>query len=115
MTVRVGVIGAGAMGASHVRTLAESVPGARVTRVLDQDQARAAASSAVAGAEVAASAADLIGSVEVDAQEREHHHLDEDGTREHQAQHAPQSEDGDSSHDDSLVLFVSTKLSLTDR
>ena len=39
--LRVGVVGAGAMGASHVATLAAGVPAAVVTRVFDMDTARA--------------------------------------------------------------------------
>jgi len=42
MAVRVGVIGAGAMGGAHVRTLAGSVSGADVVAVADADTARAA-------------------------------------------------------------------------
>ena len=42
MTVRIGVIGTGIMGADHVRTLATNVSGARVTAVHDLDRARAA-------------------------------------------------------------------------
>ena len=39
--VRIGVVGAGAMGASHVETLARWVPGARLVQVYDADQVRA--------------------------------------------------------------------------
>ena len=39
--LRVGVVGAGAMGAAHARTLATSVPGAEVVRVFDMDTERA--------------------------------------------------------------------------
>lgn len=65
--LRVGVIGAGAMGAAHVRTLAESVPGARVVRVFDHDTERGSLAAATSGAEVAVSAEALIGDAEVDA------------------------------------------------
>jgi myo-inositol 2-dehydrogenase/D-chiro-inositol 1-dehydrogenase len=65
--LRVGVIGAGAMGADHVRTLATTVAAARVTRVFDMDSARAGAVAAGAGALVAAGSAELIGADDVDA------------------------------------------------
>jgi myo-inositol 2-dehydrogenase/D-chiro-inositol 1-dehydrogenase len=63
----VGVIGAGAMGADHIRTLSTSVPSARVSAVYDfnPDTARAAASPV--GADVAGSAEELIESSSVDA------------------------------------------------
>lgn len=47
--VRIGVIGAGVMGADHVRTLATSVAGAQVVAVADLDQSRAAAAVSAAG------------------------------------------------------------------
>ncbi|MGH1562648.1 Gfo/Idh/MocA family oxidoreductase [Mumia sp. DW29H23] len=65
--LRVGVVGAGAMGADHVRTLTTAVPGATVTRVYDRDTERAKQVAEQAGGEVAPSAEDLIGSDEVDA------------------------------------------------
>ena len=65
--VRVGVIGAGAMGTSHVRTLAGWVPGARVVSVYDADVSRAKEVAAEVGAEVADSADALIASHDVDA------------------------------------------------
>ena len=67
MSLRVGVIGAGAMGADHIRTLSASVPSARVSAVYDfnVDAARAAASAA--GADVVGSAEELIESSSVDA------------------------------------------------
>lgn len=67
MTVRVGVIGTGGMGGDHVRTLATSVPGARLTRLFDVDADRVGAFAAQTGAAVAASAEELIESDEVDA------------------------------------------------
>ncbi len=63
--LRVGVIGAGAMGASHARTLATAVPGAQVTRVFDMDAARAKAIADEVGGERADSPEALI--AEVDA------------------------------------------------
>lgn len=65
--LRVGVVGAGAMGSDHVRTLAGSVPDARVTRVFDMDTARAKAVAGPVGAAAAASAEALIGDADVDA------------------------------------------------
>jgi myo-inositol 2-dehydrogenase/D-chiro-inositol 1-dehydrogenase len=65
--LRVGVIGAGAMGADHVRTLTTAVAAARVTRVFDMDTVRSGAVAAGAGALVAAGAAELIGADDVDA------------------------------------------------
>ncbi len=65
-SLRVGVIGAGAMGASHVRTLTSAVPGAVVTEVFDTDTGRATA-VAGPGGRAASSAEDLIASADVDA------------------------------------------------
>ncbi|MGQ2912867.1 Gfo/Idh/MocA family oxidoreductase [Aeromicrobium sp.] len=62
--LKVGVVGAGAMGAAHVRTLATSVPGAEVTRVFDMDTARAQAVAAEVGGEAAASPEALIADVD---------------------------------------------------
>ncbi|MCY7396642.1 MAG: Gfo/Idh/MocA family oxidoreductase [Nocardioides sp.] len=65
--LRVGVVGAGAMGASHVRTVVDFVPGAQVTSVFDMDGERASASAAVAGATTCSSAQALITADDVDA------------------------------------------------
>lgn len=65
--LRVGVIGAGAMGADHARTLATAVPSARVTQVFDMDRARAAEVAAGVGATAARGTADLIADEDVDA------------------------------------------------
>ena len=65
--LRIGVVGAGAMGAAHVRTLATSVSGAEVTRIYDLDPDRAAAVAATAGASPAPSEAAVIESPDVDA------------------------------------------------
>jgi myo-inositol 2-dehydrogenase / D-chiro-inositol 1-dehydrogenase len=65
--LRVGVVGAGAMGAAHVRTLATSVSGAEVTQVYDIDPDRAAAVAVAVGATPAASESALIESPTVDA------------------------------------------------
>ena len=65
--LRVGVVGAGAMGADHVRTLTTSVPAARVTAVHDPDAGRAAQVAGLAGAAAVGDALGLIASDEVDA------------------------------------------------
>ena len=65
--VRVGVVGTGAMGTSHVQTLARWVPGARVVQVYDADQARAKEVGETVGATAAASAVGLIEDSSVDA------------------------------------------------
>ncbi len=62
--LKVGVIGAGAMGAAHARTLATTVPGAEVTRVFDMDTERAAAVAAEVGGEAAASPEALVADVD---------------------------------------------------
>lgn len=66
MPVRVGVIGAGVMGADHIRNLSTGVHGAEVTFVadLDGDRARAAAPPS---ARVTTDPSELIHSSEVDA------------------------------------------------
>ena len=65
--LRVGVVGAGAMGASHVATLAAGVPAAQVTRVFDMDAARAKEIASSVGAEIADSAESLVTGADVDA------------------------------------------------
>jgi myo-inositol 2-dehydrogenase / D-chiro-inositol 1-dehydrogenase len=66
-TLRVGVIGTGAMGTSHVTTLATSVPGAEVTALHDVDAPRADRLAAEVGAASVPTASELIGSDRVDA------------------------------------------------
>ena len=66
-TVRVGVIGTGAMGAAHVQNLARWVPGARVTQIFDVDLERATSIAEAVGGSAAATAESLIDSSEVDA------------------------------------------------
>ena len=65
--LKVGVIGAGAMGASHVATLAAGVPAAQVTRVFDMDTARAKEVATAVGAEIADSAEALVTDADIDA------------------------------------------------
>ncbi|RNL84045.1 Gfo/Idh/MocA family oxidoreductase [Halostreptopolyspora alba] len=67
MTVKVGVVGAGMIGADHVRRLTSVVNGAEVTAVTDIDTDRAAEVAASAGARVAPSGREVIGAADVDA------------------------------------------------
>jgi myo-inositol 2-dehydrogenase/D-chiro-inositol 1-dehydrogenase len=68
MSLGVGVIGAGMMGADHVRTLTAAVDGAHVAAVADADPERAAAAAAEAGgARAVADAHALISDPAVDA------------------------------------------------
>jgi myo-inositol 2-dehydrogenase/D-chiro-inositol 1-dehydrogenase len=68
MTIRVGVIGAGIMGADHARILATSVAGAELVAVSDPDAGRRSAVAASFGLKAAyADALDLIGDRNVDA------------------------------------------------
>lgn len=67
VTVRVGVIGAGVMGADHVRILQESVSGAEVVAVSDVDPTRAAAAADLAGAMALTDGHLLIDQSDVDA------------------------------------------------
>ncbi len=60
-------MGAGAMGASHVATLAAGVPAAQVTRVFDMDTARAKEIASSVGGEIADSAEALIADPDIDA------------------------------------------------
>ena len=65
--IRVGVIGVGAMGTSHVRTLARWIAGAQVVAVSDVDTDSAAGIAAEVGAHVHGSGAELIADDAVDA------------------------------------------------
>lgn len=65
--VRIGVVGAGAMGAAHVETLARWVPGADVVSVYDLDLDRAKAVAESVGAVAASSAESLIDDEAVEA------------------------------------------------
>lgn len=68
MTIRIAVIGTGAMGADHARLLAEDLPGARLQVVCDIDPARARAAADRFGAADAATDADAaIARADVDA------------------------------------------------
>lgn len=65
--VRIGVVGAGAMGAAHVETLARWVPHAEVVSVYDLDLDRAKVVAGSVGAVAASSAESLIDDDGVDA------------------------------------------------
>jgi myo-inositol 2-dehydrogenase / D-chiro-inositol 1-dehydrogenase len=68
MTVRVGVIGVGMIGQSHVRRITEVLPGGAVVAVTDVDAARARqVAAALPGATVHPTARDLIAADDVDA------------------------------------------------
>lgn len=68
MTMNIGVIGCGLMGADHIRTLTTAVSGARVAAVNDADEGRAAGAAAEAeGARVHSDPFGLIDDAEVDA------------------------------------------------
>ena len=70
MSLRIGVIGAGIMGADHAHTLRRSVRGAEVTAVADVDLARAQATASTEngqGARAYDDAHTLIGDPAVDA------------------------------------------------
>jgi len=68
MDLRIGVIGAGIMGADHALRLARSVKGAALAAISDTDGARAAAVAAASGADrVHADARDLIADPAVEA------------------------------------------------
>ncbi len=68
VTIRVGVIGAGIMGADHVRTVQRSVTGATVTMIADLDPGRASQAAHLAnGAATTCDPAEVIGSLDVDA------------------------------------------------
>ncbi|WP_217547250.1 Gfo/Idh/MocA family oxidoreductase [Streptomyces sp. GbtcB6] len=67
MTVRVGVIGAGWIGAEHIQRLTHTVTGARVTAVTDIDPARAAEAAEPVGARVLPDGAAVVAADDVDA------------------------------------------------
>lgn len=67
MSIRVGLIGLGAMGSTHLRLLATEIAGARVTTVCDADPARAEAEGARFDARATTEPLALIGRDDVDA------------------------------------------------
>jgi myo-inositol 2-dehydrogenase/D-chiro-inositol 1-dehydrogenase len=60
MSIRIGVIGAGLMGADHARIVAEELPGATLQVVCDMDGARAASVARALGAVDAATDAEAV-------------------------------------------------------
>ncbi len=67
MTLGVGIIGVGVMGATHARVLANWIPGARVAAITDADSGRAAAVAVETGGAVVGTAPELIAHPDVDA------------------------------------------------
>ena len=67
MVVRVGVVGAGIMGADHARTLARFVSGAEVALLADPDLARATAAADAVGSRASDDPFALVADPEVDA------------------------------------------------
>lgn len=67
MTIRVGVIGAGVMGADHARTISHLVSGGEVTAIADIDRPRAEELGIELGAQSFEDALELIASPSVDA------------------------------------------------
>src|SRR5829696_8619684 len=67
MALRIGVIGVGAMGSAHCRTIAGNVAGAELAAVSDADSARAAAVADDLGARVHEEPHDLVRDPDVDA------------------------------------------------
>ena len=68
MTVRVGIIGVGIMGADHARTIVTHVPGASLRAIYDADPGRAKDVAAECGAETVSASPDaLIADKNIDA------------------------------------------------
>lgn len=68
MTIRVGLIGAGIMGADHARIFSEDVPGVALQVICDADQARAkAVADATGAAHVMSDPLEVISSRSIDA------------------------------------------------
>jgi len=68
MTIGIGVIGCGVMGADHARLLQEGIPGGRLVAVQDLDPRRAAGVAAAAGdVRVVDTARDLIADCDIQA------------------------------------------------
>ena len=65
--LRIGLIGAGVMGADHARVLASGIAGAELAAVQDAEPARAQAVAGTCGGRVVARAETLIGDPEIDA------------------------------------------------
>src|SRR5262245_46838455 len=67
MSVRIGVIGAGAMGAEHARILAHDVGGAELVAVVDADLSRAQSVASSLGARSGTDPLELINDGSVDS------------------------------------------------
>jgi len=67
VVVRIGVVGAGNMGADHARTLARFVSGAEVVLLADPDRQRATAAAAAAGCAAVEDPLALVNAAEVEA------------------------------------------------
>ncbi|MGI3783209.1 MAG: Gfo/Idh/MocA family protein [Janthinobacterium lividum] len=67
MVVRIGVVGAGIMGADHARTIARFVSGAEVVLLADPDLQRATAAAEAVGSAVTDDPFALVSAAEVDA------------------------------------------------
>jgi myo-inositol 2-dehydrogenase/D-chiro-inositol 1-dehydrogenase len=69
LTIRIGLIGAGIMGADHARTICRDVGGAELAAIhdADRDRASAVARSCRGDARMAATAAELIADPKIDA------------------------------------------------
>jgi myo-inositol 2-dehydrogenase/D-chiro-inositol 1-dehydrogenase len=67
VTARIGVIGAGMIGAEHIRRLTHVLSGAQVVAVTDVDRQRARRQADELGARVCDTGAELIATAEVDA------------------------------------------------
>jgi myo-inositol 2-dehydrogenase / D-chiro-inositol 1-dehydrogenase len=67
VTVRIGLIGAGAIGYEHARRLTGVVNGAAVTAVTDIDTARAERVATAAGARITGTGGELVAASDVDA------------------------------------------------
>lgn len=65
--IRIGVVGAGLMGADHIRRITDRITGGRVAAVIEPDAARAAAAAAVAGAETFSGIDEAVAADAVDA------------------------------------------------
>lgn len=65
--VRVGIIGAGNIGAAHARSLSGEVAGAEVTAIVDPDRQRAQTVAATVGARVLPTVDELLNDAQVDA------------------------------------------------
>lgn len=66
-TLRIGVIGTGAIGQDHIKRITDKLVGGKVTAVTDINAENAAAAAAICGARVEKDSAAVVGSPDVDA------------------------------------------------